>query len=193
MIYFLREEKMKKLITILIVLLLCSTVLHAQNYAVDKGARIFAGTFSYSSIGGDDITHRYNILSLTPSFNYFVASHIFLGLAVAYNRTWQGDYSQSDIGIGPRLGYAMGNRNSSTFPFLLIGARYRSDSQSHDSYSSKTTGSSIILAAGMIHALKTNLGTICQAAYHIMSSSANGDSYSTNMIVISIGIAALCY
>ncbi|MBN2030105.1 hypothetical protein JW824_07645 [bacterium] len=184
---------MKKLMTTIVILLLCSTALHAQNYAVDKGARIIMGMASYSSYGGADIEHRYNVISLTPGFNYFVASHIFLGIGLSYNRQSQGKSSMTEIGVGPNIGFAMGDRTSKGHPYIALGVRYRSETYSGDGYSDKATGSAIILAGGYIQKVKQHIGIILEAAYHIMNTSENGDSYSTNMIAVSVGIAGLLY
>ena len=78
---------MKKLITMIIVLLLCSTVLYAQNHPVDKGAKTIMGKASYSSMGGEYMDNRYTIISLSPNVNYFLARNIFLGLGMSYTRS----------------------------------------------------------------------------------------------------------
>ena len=116
-----------KLLFLAILLFTNISYLFAQEFAVDKGATFVAGLASFSNQSGElfedydgNNTTKFN---LSPSINYFVAKNFFVGGGLEFAYEKQGDYKTNSIGIGPQLGYAFGNANSTSFPFFDVGVR----------------------------------------------------------------------
>lgn len=186
---------MKKGILIIVTLLLSSSLALSQEFAVDKGSTIISGMGSYASQGGDLFENsdgdRATTIMLMPTINYFVAPNISIGGGVAYTSQSQGDYSYHTIGIGPTLGYFIGDSNSKSHPYLAAGIRYYSMGDEDDSIS----GTDIVIGGGIITPVKNHVGIVLEAGYHIMSLKHKDwdKSESGNLIMVGIGIAGLLY
>ena len=186
---------MKKCIFVVLLIMLSCSYAFAQNSPVDTGAAIISGMASFTSSKVKDAENSTTNIAVVPVVNYFIAPNIFLGGAVEYNSMKHGDYTSSSLGIGPSVGYAIGNKNSSTFPF--IGARYmfNSSKDSDGTNDDKATGTRIFIGGGLIAAVKDHIGIVIEAGYNIMSDKPDGadESTSSSMISVGIGISGLLY
>lgn len=186
---------MKKGILIIVILVLSSSFALSQQFAVDKGSTIISGMGSYASQGGDLFENsdgdRATTIMLMSIVNHFIAPNISIGAGVAYTSQSQGDYSYHTIGIGPTLGYFIGDSNSKGYPYLAAGIRYYSIGDEDDSIS----GTDIVIGAGIIAPVKDHVGIIIEAGYHIMNLKNKDwdESESGNIIMVGIGIAGLLY
>jgi outer membrane protein W len=186
---------MKKIILISLVLLLFHSFAFSQDFAVDKGSILFAGTASFSTSGGDLFENadedRMMSMSIEPSVSYFVIQNVGVGLRASYSRDSQGDYSSSAMGVGPSLAYFLGDAESNMFPFLGAGFLYLSTTD--DDYT--LSGTDIAVVAGVLVPVKKNLGIMIDAGYHMMSLKHEDwdEAESGNMIMVGIGIAGILY
>ncbi|HPG39553.1 MAG TPA: hypothetical protein PLP19_00155 [bacterium] len=178
---------MKKISSFLMILI-TSTCIFAQQYAIDKGAVIMSGTTTFSSYGGDLYERsgdRMTTLTIAPALNKFVGKNIFIGAALAYSKMSRGDNSSTTLGVGPTIGYAIGDAKSTNYPFLGVGISYYSVGDEDDS----TGGHDIKLSSGIIISSHKHIGIIIEAGYHMMSlESTKGD-----IITIGLGIAGLLF
>ena len=187
---------MKKVIILLLLIFSGSSLVYSQDYTIDKGAIIISGIGSFSSRGGelfeDFEGNRLTTIMLMPTINYFVASHLFIGGGVAFTRQSQGDDSQSKIGIGPTLGYAIGQAESKNYPYLAAGIRYYSLGFV---FGESMSGTDIVIGAGLIATVTENLGIIIEAGYHIMNLKYENSikSESGNIISVGVGVAGLIF
>ena len=185
-------------LTVLFILFLLN-VGFTQEYAVDKGATMIAGSVSFSSSGGelfeDYDGNSDNVFSLSPTINYFVGKNFFIGGGLEFSTETQGDYKSNSIGVGPQIGYAFGNQESKVFPFVDLGLRYYGMSVDYGSGNSEGSGRDIFLGAGMIFPVRSHLGLTFEAGYHMLNIKEKDydENYSGNVLGISIGIVGLLY
>lgn len=186
---------MKKIILSLLFLSFIVTFAFSQEYAVDKGGFILAGTGGFMSQGGDLYEdwedNRLSTFALASTVNYFVVRNVFIGAGVAYTRISQGDDSVSTIGIGPSVGYAVGKKESKSFPYITAGIQFHS--MGEDDYT--VSGTDIFIGAGMIFSIKKHLGLILEIGYNFQNLKHEDwdESMSGNAFTISIGIAGLLF
>ena len=186
---------MKKCIFVLLIIVLGSSYAFSQGFAVDKGAAIISGMASFTSTKVKDAENSTTNIAAVPIVQYFIVPNIFIGGAVEFNSMSHGDYSSSSFGVGPAVGYAIGGKNSSTFPYLGGSFRFRSSSQDDGTDEYKSSGTTIVIGGGVIAAVKDHIGIIIEAGYHIMSDKPEGadESTSSSMISVGVGISGLLY
>lgn len=118
---------MKNKYLIAFILIGVNLVLCGQEYAIDKGASFIAGMGSFVSEGGDLFKEsgsgRTTTVTFSPSYNYYVTSNVFLGGGLEWSNTSGGE-SANSIGIGPQIGFAIGNSKSTVYPYFAVGVRY---------------------------------------------------------------------
>ncbi len=187
-----------KYLLIIACLMVLSNFAFSQEFAADKGAVLFAGTGSFIS-SGDDLFedgdgNRATTFSLTPTFNYFVAKNIFVGGGMEFISSTQGDWGNNSFGIGPQIGYMFGNQESTVFPYIDAGLRLQSMKYKYKSLDDeKATGTDIFFSAGMIVPLKSHIGLVFEAGYHVMNLKQKETKHPGNIFAISIGIAGLLF
>ncbi len=185
---------MKPMSIVFVLFLSCfGTLVTAQDYAVDTRAVLVSGTGSFCSQGGDLYEadgDRLHTVSVTSSINYFLAPHIFAGGTLGFTHMSLGEDDYHTINLGPTLGYALGDAQSSMFPFFAAGVNYTSMGD-EDTIS----GTDIRLGGGLILAPKTHLGVIIEIGYHILTLTHDDwdESRSGNTIMVGVGLAGLLY
>lgn len=189
-----------KIILIVICFSGLSSIVSAQQYAIDKKATIISGSGSFMSQGGDlfeDIDgNKATTFTFTPNINHFITKNFFIGGSLEFSTESQGDYKSNGIGIGPQIGYAFGGPQSKAFPYFDLGIRYyimNADYGSGDYI--QFSGSDISLGFGVIVPIKAHIGFIFEGGYHMMDlkDKDSNDSYSGNIFSIGVGIAGLLF
>lgn len=166
----------------------------SQEYAVDQGSTIILGTVSFTSEGGDLYENadgdRLTTLSIAPTAIYFVAPNIGLGASVAYQTMSQGGSNYHVLGVGPTVGYFIGNPDSKNFPYLAAGIQYNTMGNGNS-----ISGTDIVLGGGILFTVKDHIGIVLDVGYHMQSLKPEGadDSTSGNIIAVGIGIAGLLF
>jgi hypothetical protein len=189
--------KIKHLFFISFFLGLSSFVL-GQEYAIDKGATFIAGMGSFISQGGDlfedSDNKRINLITFSPSVNHFIAKNLFIGGGFEFSKQVQGNSAINALGIGPNFGYAIGNSNSTVFPYLDAGLRYYRKSMGKIN-PAIVSGTDIFLGFGVLIPIKTHIGLAVEGTYHMMNLKVkeSGSSSSGNIISIGIGIVGLLF
>jgi hypothetical protein len=83
---------------------------------IDKGSSLLLGKFGFSSRGGDLYNNssgdRNTLIQFTPSFGYFIARGLMLGVELNLLMQSQGSYSNTNWSIGPALMYFIGGNDS---------------------------------------------------------------------------------
>jgi len=176
------------------------SIINGQEYALDKGATFISGIGSFTSSGGDLFEDGDNnkliMLSLSPSFNHFITNNFFIGGGFELSNQKQGDFSTNSIGIGPQIGYAVGNSSSTVFPYFSAGLRYYTITADYGSLGdTNVSGTDIILGFGVLVPIRTHLGLAIEGGYHILDlkEKDSDSSASGNILSIGIGIAGLLF
>lgn len=177
---------------------------YGQESAVGKGASIISIQGSYSSengrvytnsnptTGSGTTTYSVSVTSLAGTFNHFFLDNFFIGAGLGYSSQSQSNMSISSIGVGPQLGFAIGDENSSAFPFFDIGFRYYNSeanlgSQGYSSGSAKD----IFIGFGLVIPIKTHIGFTLEGGYHMLNYS--DASTSGKMFALGAGIVGLFF
>ncbi len=175
-----------------ILLLICIAILtqsaYCQNFALDKGAFFVSGMGSFTNQGGDLFEdsgdNRLTTVSLIPSTNYFITKNFFIGAGLEFASQSQDDKSISTIGIGPQIGYAIGNENSTAYPYLNAGIRYYRMDMEYGGYDFlgnnelAISGIDTFLGVGVLVPIKKHFGFVIEGSYHVTSLKENGTSES---------------
>jgi hypothetical protein len=168
-------------------------IVNGQKYAIDKGASTISGSASFSTAGGDLYEYggdRLTTITLQPSYNYFVAKNFYIGGVLDISYLAQGGDNMSTFGIGPQLGYAIGDSSSKAIPYFNLGIMYESITYgSGDSDSEASNGSNLFLGFGVLVPVKKNLAITVEGKYSMMKI----ESYSGNVITLGIGIVGLLF
>lgn len=107
---------------------------------------------------------------------------------IAEEETAQGN---DTVGIGPSLGYAIGQADSKSYPYLATEIRYYSIGVNDQLVS----GTDIVVGGGLIIPAREHLGIVVEVGYHIMNLKRDNwkESKSGNIISIGIGVAGLLF
>jgi hypothetical protein len=163
------------------------------------GAMWIGGSAGFSSSGGDlyGSKDRATSLGLDPVLDYFVAPNLFIGPALSYSHTAQGDESNTGLGIGAEIGYAFTTKGSNMIPFLkgdfafLSNKSKTAGSGLEDAAEYKTTGTTIVLGGGLCFLVAKHAGITVEAQYHMDSIKADGADKSVSGNVISVGVGVI--
>ena len=176
----------------------------AQSFPTDKGSKIVAGEFAFSSAGGDLYENsdgdRLTTIELDPFISYFLTPGLALGGNFLLERMSQGDWSLTTWGIGPRLIYFIGGSQpistvkGKTYPFLDAAFLYIKNTFKYDSDESSSLGTMIRFGGGILHMLSDSVGLFGEAVYSIDSiKPEDGDSESGNQFNIAAGFTFFLY
>lgn len=101
---------------------------YAQQFASDKGAIWISTSGGYSKQSGNlfevNNNDKTSSFLLDASSNYFIAKNIFIGGTIEYLNQKDGEEQLKGIGFGPQVGYAFGNAEAKTFPYINVGLLY---------------------------------------------------------------------
>jgi hypothetical protein len=184
---------------VLVLLLICSSA-YSQK-AFEPGCIIVSGTLGFASLGGDlykDADNkRMTSISLEPDAMFFILPNIFLGVTMDFERSSQGDWNKTQIGIGPSVGLGLQPPGSQTWPFLAAGFQFNSSKEKPGAGvgEEKSTGSDIALGGGVIYSVRKHLGIELDLAYVIHKEKPEGadKSVSGNVIAVGIGLAGILF
>ncbi|HKR04043.1 MAG TPA: hypothetical protein VJY62_05345 [Bacteroidia bacterium] len=168
---------------------------NAQEYAVDKSATWLSLSAGFSSQGGNLYGKRQNTFVLAPSFSHFVVSNFFIGAAAELGYQSQGRFNSTILGIGPHLGFAGGNLNSTVFPYFGVGVQFHYETDNGYSFSGSNDfyGTDLGFGAGVVAALKAHLGLTVEASFHLMNLKNGAESESGNITSIGLGLTGLFF
>ncbi|MFH0733845.1 MAG: hypothetical protein V1773_05165 [bacterium] len=191
---------------LLILSLFFVSSIYSQSYAIDKGSMLISGAFSFSSAGGDlykdSDDNNLVTMQLNTSIGYFISQGFNLGGKLLFNRSSQGDYTSTMIGIGPVVSYYFGDSQSKAYPYIGASVLYVSNSyESESTYLGVTTthettinGSTIYFGGGVCYMLSKAIGLFGEVGYQIDNLSDDDDNSSSgNKINLTIGIAAFLF
>ena len=204
---------MKKVfIMVTVMLFLISIPLLAQEFIVDKGVVNIGGTISFESRGGDlyEVYEVYDeefvkemrvsVLSLNPSFLYFIMPNLSIGGEILYDHISAQEETFSLFGIGPKAAYFFGGEGRGSYPF--VGASFLFAKPGEDgtitvarNFYPEGTLIRITPFVGMVFTVSKNVGVSVEAYAKIDSFKAKGGdkSYKGDILGLRLGIAGFIY
>lgn len=186
------------------VIILAYSSAFSQGFPTDKGSKIVAGGFSYTSSGGDlnenSDGDRDISIDLSSSVSYFLSPGFALGANFLFSRNSQGDNSVTMWGIGPQLSYFIGGNQAvstvkgTTYPFLTVSFVYVKGGYDYESDDSSVSGTVIGFSGGIMHMLSESVGLFGDISYSIENMKwEDEDSESGNEFGISAGLSFFLY
>ncbi len=196
---------MKRSVFVLAASLIVFTFNHifAQSFAIDKGSKLIAGSFSIRSAGGDlygsSKDGRSTSIMLYGDFGYFVSKGINVGAKVLFNRYSHGNLKSTGWGIGPSFSYYFGDEKSALYPYLSVSFFYNKTTVSYENdiaggnYEDSQDGSLTHFAGGVCYMLSNAVGMFSEVNYEIENLNFNNTSLSGNSINLMVGIKAFLF
>jgi len=182
--------KLKKVVLICSIIAL-HVVANGQGLAIGKGASMITGLASFTSTGSGSGSVRTNVLTISPSMDYFILNHFFVGGGFSYSNQSMISSTITQLGIGPEIGYAFGNQDSKAFPYINAGWNYISTNFNPSNGASSANGSGVSVGLGMIIPIKSHIGFVVEGKYNTFSFSEFNES--ENIISLNIGIVGLLF
>lgn len=189
---------MKKL-TIIALFLILPAFLFAQEYAVDKGSMLVGGSAGFMSLSGDlyeDADEEGSTqFWVSPSVLYFIMPGLGVGADLNFSKYSQGDYSETEMGIGPTVAYFIGDANSSMYPFVSATYLFGTETDKYDSQEMKHTETSIMFRGGVMFMVAKTTG-IGIAGFYDMDSRKHEDADEAtkgNAFGVSVHIASFIF
>lgn len=149
---------MKKQLLLGLVIVALGVTATAQENPIDKGSWFLGGHVFFMSQGGD----LYKVgdespttFSLAPEFGYFISPGLFIGAMVDYTQYKIGELKNTDIGVGPVVGYyfnldkARTDVKGSVYPYIKAFFNYMSTKVENGVDEMKLTGTEIGGMAGI--------------------------------------------
>ncbi len=100
---------MKRVISMIVVTLFLGGIALAAENPIDKGSWVLDGMAYFTNYSGDAYENgdgdAITEITIMPDLMYFVAPSIAIGLMANYTNQSQGDFSDTQFGIGPSIGY----------------------------------------------------------------------------------------
>jgi hypothetical protein len=166
-----------------------------RSAATNKGAWLISGGVSFSqqsgdlyeNAAGDGVTN----IALLPNAGYFVMPGLLIGGSVVFDKTSQGDDSESLTGFGPMVAYYF-DRGSSMIPY--VGAAYEMGKLKSESggFSSENDGTRMRLGGGIL-LRRGHLGIAIELGYIMETLDVNGTDVDGNTLAIGVGLVGLLH
>ncbi|MDD4972197.1 MAG: outer membrane beta-barrel protein [Paludibacter sp.] len=186
------------------VILICSiiglhVVAYGQELTIGKGTSMISGKASFSNTGYSSAnatgSTSFTELTLSPSGDYFIVDHLFVGAGLSYLGTNTNGFKTTKLGIGPEIGYAFGNQDSKLFPYINAGWNYLKSTMDFSYFGTNATNNSsangISFGIGVIVPVKTHIGLVLEGKYNNFNYSNSNEI--DNVISVNFGIVGLLF
>ena len=135
-------------------------------------------------------------MDFQPALDYFFMNNLFVGGTISYGSESQGDFSSTEMGIGPEVGYAFGKAESKMFPYGKLGFMYRSNKSDNGTTDMTVTGTDIFIGVGLIFPVKEHIGITPELSYHMQSLKSDeegAEAVDGSVIRLGVGISGLIW
>jgi hypothetical protein len=190
---------MKRIIILLAVFgLFYSTCLGAE-YAVDKGANMFSIIGGYVNASGDLYENRKgessNTFLIMPSIVHFSPANVGFGGDFLLLRTKQGDVGLTTLGVGPKMMFTFGGKDSKNYPYLNLALYYIRNVEEQGKVDYTISGTRLKFGVGTSIMVASHLGILMEASYNLdnLKPENTKNSIQGNMIIVSVGLAGFTF
>lgn len=177
---------------------LIAPAVFAQSYPIDKGSYLLGGIVGFTSQGGDLYEtvggDRGTTITINPTFGYFVTPGLALGGDVQFQKTSQGDFSTTTIGIGPSLAYYFGQPASKVYPFISGNVGYASLSADAGDFGSESiNGYQFGVSGGLSYMIARNVALTGGVFFQNQTFTESGESASGDTFGFQGGVTAFIF
>jgi hypothetical protein len=200
---------MKRTIILLFFLVLFGSACFGAEYAVDKGANMFGITAAFVNASGDLYEsggEAFTAILLMPSTSHFFVRNFAGGGDLLLFLTAQGDNKSTTLGIGPKISYFFGGKDSKSYPYLTTGFYYLRNDVDYggvelfEDIDSPLTGiisgTRFKIGAGTSWMIDQHLGLLAEISYNrdsLKPEDGNIKSKSGNMVMVSVGLVGFTF
>jgi hypothetical protein len=192
---------MNKIIFFMVFFSLFYSISFGADYAVDKGSNIFGITAAAVNVSGELYTgggKPFTAILVMPHTAHFFIRNLGIGGDLLLLLTTQGNNKSTTLGVGPKIMYFFGGKNSKTYPYLTSGFYYvMNDIEYKDIdflISGVISGTRFKLGTGISWMIAPHLGLVAEASYNRDKlKPEEGKSKSGNMVIVSIGLAGFTF
>jgi hypothetical protein len=194
---------MKRLIFILVLFCLFSSVGLGAEFAVDKGSNVFGITAASITAFGDLYQGRgkpFTAILVMPSASHFFVRNFAVGGDLLLFLTAQGDNKSTTLGVGPKISYFFGGKQSKSYPYLTSGFYYLRNDVQYENIDflaqGVLSGTRFKIGAGASWMIDQHLALLGEISYNrdtLKPQDGGIKSTSGNMVIVSMGLAGFTF
>ncbi|MGB8656272.1 MAG: outer membrane beta-barrel protein [Candidatus Zixiibacteriota bacterium] len=190
---------MKRLVFILVLFCLFSSVGLGAEFAVDKGSNMFSVVGGFVNASGDlykdSEGHSSNTFVIMPSVVHFSPANVGFGGDFLLLRFKQGDAGLTTLGLGPKLMFAIGKKESKAYPYATLAMYYIRNTEEQGSFDYTVSGTRLKFGAGVSFMVASHLGVLVEASYNLdnLKGEHAKESVSGDMVILSVGLAGFLF
>ena len=192
---------MKKILSFITFFSLFYSLGFGVEYAVDKGSNMFGITAGFINASGDLYTgggKPFTAILVMPHTAHFFIRNLGIGGDLLLLLTAQGDNKSTTVGVGPKIMYFFGGKDSKSYPYLTSGFYYVMNDIEYEDVdfliSGVISGTRWKVGAGISWMIAPHLGLVAEASYNRDKlKPEEGKSKSGNMVIVSMGLAGFTF
>jgi hypothetical protein len=200
---------MKRTIILLFFLALFVSTCFGAEYAVDKGANMFGITAAFVNASGDLYESNgkpFTAILFMPSTSHFFVRNFAVGGDLLLLLTAQGSNQSITLGIGPKISYFFGDKDSKSYPYLTTGFYYLRNDVDYDGVelfegidsplTGIISGTRFKIGAGTNWMIDQHLGFSAEISYNrdnLKPEDGNIKAKSGNMVIVSLGLVGFTF
>ena len=190
---------MKKILFFLAFFSLFCSLCFGAEYATDKGSNMFGITAGYINASGDlyedEKGNSSSTFLIMPSVAHFVVRNFGFGGDVLLFHYGQGDEGESLLGLGPKVMFFFGGKETKSYPYLTLGFYYVTNTIDYGTHDYTTSGTRLKFGGGTSIMIANHLGLLMEASYNLdnLKGEHAKKSESGNMFIISMGLAGFTF
>lgn len=129
---------MKKILFFMTLFSLFYSISFGAEYAVDKGSNMFGITAGLINASGDlyrgEGGKSFTAILFMPHTVHFFVRNLGIGGDLLLLLTAQGDNKSTTVGVGPKISYFFGGKDSQAYPYLTSGFYYLMNDIEYEGY-----------------------------------------------------------
>jgi hypothetical protein len=178
---------------------LIPSVCFGAEYALDRGADMYAVTAgiinAFGDLYEDGEGNSSTTILIMPSWARFFAPNFGFGGDFLLMHSKQGDAGTSTLGLGPKAMFFFGGKHSRSYPYLTSGFYYIRNTYDTGPSDYTVSGTRFKFGGGVNILMSPHLGILVEASYNLDNLKAEGakKSESGNMLIISMGLAGFTF
>ena len=190
---------MKKILFFMMLLGLLYSIGFGAEFATDKGSNMFGVTAGYINASGnlyeDEEGNSSSTLLIMPSVVHFSPRNVGLGGDLLLFHYKQGDGGITTLGIGPKMMFSFGGKDTKTYPYFTFGFYYVNNTIDYGTHDYTTSGTRLKFGGGTSIMIANHLGLLMEASYNLDNLKGEHAKKSTsgNMFIISMGLAGFTF
>lgn len=160
---------------------------------------MFGITAGYINASGDlykdSEGHSSNTFLVMPSVVHFSPANVGFGGDLLLLRFKQGDAGLTTLGVGPKMMFAIGGKESKAYPYFTFALYYVRSTEEQGRVDYTVSGTRLKFGTGANIMVASHLGILMEVSYNLDNLKGEHAKESTqgNMIIVSMGLAGFTF